>query len=202
MISQSNNLNVNELRYYNNLWNLCSASCPCIKRSRASQVLLVVKSPPTSAVRLKKCGFDPWVGKIPWRRVWQPTAVFLPRECHGHRNLAGCSPQGHTELHMTETTQHICSLETSSHNQERTYQHRLLEYLCFHNTHRHTCNIKIPISICHRASALAEIVRLCQDFSVFILTGHIIKTFCKTLPDIRKNTESDEFAVKWNLGVV
>ena len=101
MISQSNNLNVNELRYYNNLWNLCSASCPCIKRSRASQVLLVVKSPPTSAVRLKKCGFDPWVGKIPWRRVWQPTAVFLPGESHGQGSLVGSSPRGN-ELDTTE----------------------------------------------------------------------------------------------------
>ena len=31
--------------------------------------------------------FDPWVGKIPWRREWQPTPVFLPREFHGQRNL-------------------------------------------------------------------------------------------------------------------
>ena len=28
----------------------------------------------------KRCGFDPWVKKIPWRRAWQPTAVFLPGE--------------------------------------------------------------------------------------------------------------------------
>ena len=32
--------------------------------------------------------FDPWVGKIPWRRAWQPTLVFLPREFHGQRSLA------------------------------------------------------------------------------------------------------------------
>ena len=38
------------------------------------------------------CGFDPWIGKIPWRRAWQPTAVFLPRECHGQRSLVGYSP--------------------------------------------------------------------------------------------------------------
>ena len=30
-------------------------------------------------------GFDPWVGKIPWRRAWQPTPVFLPGESHGQR---------------------------------------------------------------------------------------------------------------------
>ena len=37
-------------------------------------------------------GFDPWVGKIPWRREWQPTPVFLPGDSHGWRNLAGDSP--------------------------------------------------------------------------------------------------------------
>ena len=33
--------------------------------------------------RCKRCGFDPWVGKIPWRRAWQPTPVFSPGESHG-----------------------------------------------------------------------------------------------------------------------
>ena len=37
-------------------------------------------------------GFSPWVGKILWRRAWQPAPVFLPGESHGHRNLAGYSP--------------------------------------------------------------------------------------------------------------
>ena len=35
--------------------------------------------------RLKRCGFDPWVGKILWRRAWQPTTVFLPEKFHGQR---------------------------------------------------------------------------------------------------------------------
>ena len=39
-------------------------------------------------------GFDPWVGKIPWRREWLCTPVFLPGEFHGQRNLAGYSPWG------------------------------------------------------------------------------------------------------------
>ena len=42
-------------------------------------------------------GFDPGVGKIPWRREWQPTPVFLPRESHGKRSLAGDSPWGLNE---------------------------------------------------------------------------------------------------------
>ena len=37
---------------------------------------------------------DPWVRKIPWRRKWQPTPVFLPGESHGQRSLAGYSPEG------------------------------------------------------------------------------------------------------------
>ena len=39
-------------------------------------------------------GFDTWVGKIPWRRKWQPTPVFLPGESHGWRSLVGYSPRG------------------------------------------------------------------------------------------------------------
>ena len=39
--------------------------------------------------------FDPWVRKIPWRRKWQPTSVFLPGKFHEQRRLAGYSPWGH-----------------------------------------------------------------------------------------------------------
>ena len=47
-------------------------------------------------------GFDPWVGKIPWRSAWQPTPAFLPGESRGQRSLAGYSPWGHTEWDTTE----------------------------------------------------------------------------------------------------
>ena len=43
-------------------------------------------------MKCRRPGFDPWVGKIPWRRAWQPTPVFLPGEAHGQRGLAGYSP--------------------------------------------------------------------------------------------------------------
>ena len=39
-----------------------------------------------------------------WRRKWQPTPVFLPREYHGQRSPVGCCPWGRTELDMTEAT--------------------------------------------------------------------------------------------------
>ena len=40
-------------------------------------------------------GFDPWVDKIAWRRVWQPTPVSLPGEFHGQSSLVGSSPWGY-----------------------------------------------------------------------------------------------------------
>ena len=43
-------------------------------------------------------GFDPWVGKIPWRRKWQPTPVFLPGESPGQRSLVGYSQWGHKRV--------------------------------------------------------------------------------------------------------
>ena len=46
----------------------------------------MVKNPPASAED-KKCGFDPWAGKIPWSRKWQPVPVFLPGEFHGQWSL-------------------------------------------------------------------------------------------------------------------
>ena len=46
--------------------------------------------------------FDPWFGKIPWRREWQPTPVFLPGEFHGQRSLAGYIQWGPKELDTTE----------------------------------------------------------------------------------------------------
>ena len=52
--------------------------------------------------RLKRRRFSPWVGKIPWRRKWQPTPVFLPEESHGKRSLVAYSPWGHKESDTTE----------------------------------------------------------------------------------------------------
>ena len=47
-------------------------------------------------------GFDPCVGKIPWRRQWLPTPVFLFGEFHGQRSLAGYNPWGRKESDITE----------------------------------------------------------------------------------------------------
>ena len=50
------------------------------------------KEPTYQRRRYKRRGFDPWVGKIPWRRAWKPTPLFLPRQFHGQRSLVGHHP--------------------------------------------------------------------------------------------------------------
>ena len=47
-------------------------------------------------------GFDPWVGKIPWRRKWQSTPVLLPGKSHGQRSQVGYSSWGRKESDTTE----------------------------------------------------------------------------------------------------
>ena len=50
----------------------------------------------------KRCSFDPWVGKIPWSRKWQPTPVSLHGKFHRQRNLVGYHPWDHSESDMIE----------------------------------------------------------------------------------------------------
>ena len=55
--------------------------------------------------------FEPWVGKIPWRRKWQPTPGLLPGKSHGQRNLVDYSPWGRKESDTTESLHfHFLSL--------------------------------------------------------------------------------------------
>ena len=70
---------------------------------------LVVKNLPANAGDTRDLGSILGVGKIPWRRTWQPTPVFLPGESYGQRSLAGYSPQGRKESDTTERlSNNIC----------------------------------------------------------------------------------------------
>ena len=62
---------------------------------------LIVKNLPANAGDIR-LGFDPRVGKIPWKRKWQATPVPLPGESHGQRSLLGYSPQSLKEPDVTE----------------------------------------------------------------------------------------------------
>ena len=76
--------------------------------------------------RHKRCGFDPWVRKIPWRRKWQPTPVFLPRKSRGQRSLEGYSPQDHKESNTTERILMLGNSLAHEYNQ----QIRNLQFSC------------------------------------------------------------------------
>ena len=72
-----------------------------------------------------QCGrpeFNPWVGKISWRRKWQPTPVFLPGKCHGQRSLVGYSPWGRKESDTTEWLSDFSFFHTHTH----THTHNVL----------------------------------------------------------------------------
>ena len=83
------------------LWSSCSQS--------PSLCLHSIKSVPfmgrpwwlsgrESTCQCRRHGLDPWVGKIPWRRKWLPTLVFLPGKSSGQRSLVGYSPCGHKRV--------------------------------------------------------------------------------------------------------
>ena len=75
------------------------------------------KEPTCQWRRHKRPGFDPWVGKIPWRRKWQCAPVFLPGKFHGQKSLAVYSPWGQKESDMTEST----------HTHTHTHTHKCWE---------------------------------------------------------------------------
>ena len=61
------------------------------------------------------CGFDPWIGKIPWRREWLPTPVFLPGELQGQRSLVGYSPWGCKQSDTTALIDQEYKTDTYTH---------------------------------------------------------------------------------------
>ena len=74
---------------------------------------MLLGSPGGSVVKnllpMQEMQFDPLVGKVPWRRAWQPTPVLLPGESRGQRSLVGYSLRGRKELDLTEwLSRHVC----------------------------------------------------------------------------------------------
>ena len=72
--------------------------------------------------RCRRLGFNPWVGKISWRRKWPPIPVFLPEKSHGQRSLVGYSPWDSAEVNKTK---HACTRKT------KTYTLTLKGWLAF-----------------------------------------------------------------------
>ena len=79
--------------------------------------------------RHKRFGFNPWFGKIPWRRQWQPTPVFLPGESHGQRSLVGYSPYGCEVRHdWVCTCARMCAC---AHTHTYRWTYRIFLGICF-----------------------------------------------------------------------
>ena len=70
-----------------------------------------------SICQFRRCRFDPRVGKIPWRRKWQPTPIFLPGKSHGQRSLKGYSPWDHRVWQDWATGHTHSLLNVSLHGQ-------------------------------------------------------------------------------------
>ena len=66
----------------------------------------VVKNFACQCRRHKRSKFNPWVGKIPWRRACHPTPVFFHEKSHGPRSLVDCGPWICKQSDMTEATEH------------------------------------------------------------------------------------------------
>ena len=65
-------------------------------------VALVGRDPPANAGDIRDTGSNPGSERLPWRKAWQPTPVFLPEESHRPRSLAGYIPRGRKESDTTE----------------------------------------------------------------------------------------------------
>ena len=77
-----------QLLFHNFMWHVCVCVCVCVCVYRLPRWL----SGWRTLLQCRRFRFSPWVGKIPWRRAWQLTPVFLPREFHGWRSVVGYSP--------------------------------------------------------------------------------------------------------------
>ena len=92
-----------------------------------------------SAFQCRRCGLDPWLRKIPWRRKWQPTPLFLPGKSHRQRSLAVYSLWGckrvRDNLAITQQQQRTPSRESlkrvspKESNHERLHQEKGSAYL-------------------------------------------------------------------------
>ena len=84
------------------VWGLMECSLGQLPGREIWQDYNLVAQMVKNLLQCRRPGFDPRVGKIPWRRVWQLTPVFLPGESHRQRSQVGHSPWGHKETDTTE----------------------------------------------------------------------------------------------------
>ena len=126
--------------------------------------------------------FNPRVRKIPWRRAWEPTPVFLSGESHGQRSLVGYSPWGCRESDMTEWLTHALELEP-----ERALK---IPYCCYNATvQQHilplvsTGNLNTNLVVSHR------LLGVCATSPRLIFTFYLKSFFLNQIKSISCNEE-------------
>ena len=140
--------------------------------SWASQVVLVVKNPPADAGDARRHEFNPWVEKIPRRRAWQPTPVFLPGKSHGQRSLVGYSPWGRKELDTTEQLR-TCMWDFSSLTRDQTHSPCI---------RRQSFNFWTPRGVPRNSFELGDLNFLVSSIPVLSFSPNCIYYICNILP--------------------
>ena len=100
---------------------------------------------------------DPWIGKIPWRRKWQPGPVFLPEKFHGQRSLVGYSPWCFKE---SDSNERGCP---HTHTHTCTHRESLLDMdfsMCKGSKDVHSNNLKKPSWLQLRQRGEGEVGRV------------------------------------------
>ena len=99
-------------------------------------------SEPACQCRRCRSSFNPWVGKIPWRRKWQPTPVFLLGKFHGQRSLMSYSPWGCQRIRHKWANEHTYHMESYQRRKHNQFGALLLINISFEHKNAYICNLK------------------------------------------------------------
>ena len=128
-------------------------------------------------LQCRRPGFDPWLGKIAWRRKWQPTSVCLPGKFHGQRSLTGYSPWACKESDMTEQL-----ISTQNCIYQRIIGFDGLKQKFFFNLKNNYLNrdILLILGISEKVIFVSKInkTRLSRNHFLYVLHNHVIICFC------------------------
>ena len=119
----------------------CRYFCSCLPTAVDALMVQALPSSPgipggkQPACQCWRCEFNPWVGKIPWRREWQPTPVFFSGESYGQRNLEGATIHGvpKSQTQLKRLSMHPdCQTLSHPHPQTHTHTHTCTHILTIH----------------------------------------------------------------------